>query len=65
MIANGDQDMADMLENWEHAEDDEPILDLNLNEYDQFLLDNPELEEGLPEEEGTKSKEQLECYMNL
>jgi hypothetical protein len=47
MIANVDQDLADTLEDWEHAEDDEPILDLDLNEYDQFLLDNLELEEGL------------------
>ena len=65
MIANGDKDMADTLEDWEHAEDDEPILDLDLDEYDQFLLDNLELGEGLHEEGGTKSKEQHECYMNL
>jgi hypothetical protein len=65
MITNDDQDMADMPEDWEHAEDDEPILDLDLDKYDQFLLDNLELEEGLLEEEGMKSKEQPECYMNL
>jgi hypothetical protein len=34
MITNDDQDMADMPEDWEHAEDDEPILDLNLDKYD-------------------------------
>ena len=65
LIANGDQDMADTQEDWEHAEDDEPILDFILDEYDQFLLDNPDLEEKLPEEEGTKFEEQPECYMNL
>jgi hypothetical protein len=65
MIANGDEDMADTPEDWEHAEDDELILDLDLDEYDQFLLDNPELEEELPEGEGTESKVQPECYMNL
>jgi hypothetical protein len=64
MIVNGDEDMANTLEDWGHAEDDEPILDLDLDEYDQFLLDNPNLEE-LPEEEGTKSKDQPKCYMNL
>jgi hypothetical protein len=65
MIANGDEDMANTLEDWGHSEDDEPILDLDLDGYDQFLLDNPHLEEELPEEEGTKSKDQPECYMNL
>jgi hypothetical protein len=65
MITNGDEDMVDMPEDWEHAEDDELILDFDLNEHDQFLLDNPDLGEGLPKEEGTESKEQPECYMNL
>jgi hypothetical protein len=65
MITNGDEDMADTLEDWEHAEDDECILDFDLDEYVQFHLDNPELGKGLPKEEGTKSKEQPECYMNL
>ena len=64
-IANGDENMADILEDWEHAEDDEPILDLDLDEYDQFLFDNLDLEEELPKEEGTDSKEQPKCYMNL
>jgi hypothetical protein len=54
-----------MPKDWEHAEDDEPTLDLNLDEYAQFLLGNPELGEELPKEEGTDSKEQPECYMNL
>ena len=58
MIANGDEDMADTPKDWEHVEDDEPILDLDLDEYDQFLLDNPDLEEELPKEEGTEFKEQ-------
>ena len=58
MIANGDEDMADMPEDWEHVEDDEPILDFDVDEYDQFLLDNLELGEELPEEEGTMSQEQ-------
>ena len=57
--------MADISKDWEHVEDDEPILDLDIDEYDQFLLDNPDLEEELPKEEGTESKEQPECYMNL
>jgi hypothetical protein len=57
--------MADTPKDWEHAEDDEPTLYLDLDEYDHFLLDNPELGEELPEEEGTESKEQPECYMNL
>ena len=65
MIINSDQDMADMPEDWEHAKDNEPILDLDLDEYVQFLLDNLELEERLPEKGGMKSKEQPECYMNL
>jgi hypothetical protein len=65
MITNGDKDMADTPEDWEHARDNEPIKDFNLDKYDQFLLDNPELGEELPEEEGTKSQEQPECYMNL
>jgi hypothetical protein len=65
MIINNDEDMADTPEDWEHVEDDKPILDFNLDEYDQFLLDNLELGEGLPKEEGTKSQEQPECYMNL
>jgi hypothetical protein len=64
MIANNNEDMADIPEDWEHAEDDGPILDLNRIEYDQFLLNNQDLEE-LPKEKGTKSKEQPECYMNL
>jgi len=34
MIANGDEDMADVLEDWEHVVDNEPILDFNLDEYD-------------------------------
>ena len=58
MIANNDEDMADTPEDWEHAEDDEPILDFDLDKYDQFLLDNLELGEELPEEEGTMSQEQ-------
>ena len=65
MIANGDEDMADIPEDWEHAEDYEPILDFDLDEYDQFLLDNPKLGEELPKEEGTLSNEQSEYYMNL
>jgi hypothetical protein len=65
MITNGNKDMADMPEDWEHAEDDDPTLDLDLDEYAQFLLDNPELGEELPKEEDTESKEQPECYMNL
>jgi hypothetical protein len=64
MIANSDKDMANIPKDWEHVEDDDPILDFDPDEYDQFLLDNPDLEE-LPEGEGTKSKEQPECYMNL
>jgi hypothetical protein len=52
MTINDDQDMTNTLEDWEHAEDDEPILDLNLVEYDKFLLDNLELEGELPKEEG-------------
>ena len=65
MIANNDEDMADTPEDWEHAEDDEPILDFDLDKYDQFLLDNTDLEEELPKEEGTESKEQPVCCMNL
>ena len=64
-IANGDKNMADIPEDWEHAEDDEPILDFDLDEYDQFFLDNLELGEGLPKEDGMKSQDQPECYINL
>jgi hypothetical protein len=49
MVANGDEDMANMPKDWEPAEDDKHILNLDLDEYDQFLLDNPELGEELPE----------------
>ena len=38
MITNNDEDMANTTEDWEHPEDDGPILDLDLDEYDQFLL---------------------------
>ena len=65
MIANNDEDIADIPEDWEHPEDDEPILDFDLEKYDQFLLDNLDLEEEVPKEEGTEFKEQPECYMNL
>jgi hypothetical protein len=65
MITNNNNDMADMPKDWEHAEDDEPTLDLDLDKYAQFLLGNPELGLELPKEEGTDSKEQPECYMNL
>ena len=34
MIANGDEDMADTPKDWEHVEDDVPILDFDLDEYD-------------------------------
>jgi hypothetical protein len=64
-ITNGDEDMADTWEDWEHAKGDDPTLDLDLDEYDQFLLDNLELGKELPKAEGTESKEQPECYMNL
>jgi hypothetical protein len=57
--------MADTPEDWEHAEDDEPILDLDLDQYNQFLLDNPKLGEDPLEEEAPESKEQPKCYMNL
>jgi len=34
MITNGDENMINTPEDWEHAKDDEPILDLDLDEYD-------------------------------
>ena len=32
MIANGDEDMADTPEDWEHAEGEEPILNFDLDD---------------------------------
>jgi hypothetical protein len=49
MVANGNEDMANTPKDWEPAEDNKPILNLDLDEYDQFLFDNPELGEELPE----------------
>ena len=57
MVANDNEDMADIPKDWEHVEDDEPILDFDLDEYDQFLLDNLDLEEELPKEERAKPME--------
>ena len=65
MIANGNENMADLPKDWEQAEDEGPELDIDLEEYNQFLLENPNLEEELPKEKGTKSIEQPDCYMNL
>lgn len=45
MITNGDENMADVLEDWEHAEDEGPDFNFDLKEYDQFLLKNPKAKE--------------------
>jgi hypothetical protein len=34
MVANVDEDMADTPKDWEPAEDNKPILNLDLDEYD-------------------------------
>ena len=65
MVANGDKDMADILEDLEHAGDEGPILDFDQGGYDQFILKNPDLYEELPKEEGVEPMEQPECYMNI
>ena len=65
MVANSDEDMDDISEDWEHAEDEEPIIDFDLDDYDQYHLKNPDLEEELPKEEGTEPIEQPKCYMNI
>jgi hypothetical protein len=51
MVANGDKDMAEILEGWEHTEDEGLVFDFNQDEYDQFLLEKPKLEEEPPKEE--------------
>ena len=65
MVANEDEDMADIPEDWEHAGDKGPILDFDQGGYDQFILENPDLYEELPKEEDAEPMEQLECYMNI
>jgi hypothetical protein len=65
MVTNGDEDMAHIPEDWEHAEDEGLVFNFDQDEYDQFLLENPELEEEPPKEERAKPMEQPECYMNI
>jgi len=45
MITHGDEEMIEVPEEWENIDDTEPILDFDKIEYQQFLLDNPDLEE--------------------
>ena len=54
MVTICNEDMADIPEDWEHAEDEGPILDFDQAEYNEFLLKNPDLDEELPKEEGTE-----------
>jgi hypothetical protein len=65
MITNGDDNMADVSKDCDQPEDDEPILDFELDEYDRLLLENPNFEEELLAEEGPESQEQPEYYMNI
>ena len=65
MVANGDEEMAEILEDWEHTDGEESILGLNEIDYDQFLLDNPNIEEEQPKEENAELSEQPEFYMNI
>lgn len=41
MITDGDDNMADVSKDCDQPEDDEPILDFELDEYDRLLLENP------------------------
>jgi hypothetical protein len=45
MITHGDEEMTEVLEEWENIDDAEPILDFDKIKYQQFLLDNLDLEE--------------------
>ena len=36
MVANGDEDMANIPEDWEHAEDGGLIFNFDQDKYDQF-----------------------------
>ena len=48
MVANGDEDMADIPEDWEHTEDEGLVFNFDQDEYDQFLRENPKLVEEPP-----------------
>jgi hypothetical protein len=65
MITHGDKEMIEVPEEWENVDDAEPILDFDKIKYQQFLLDNLDLEEEQPEEENAEPSEQPECSMNV
>lgn len=59
MVTNDDEYMADIQEDCEHAKANGLNLDFDQDEYDWFLLKNPDLEQQAPEEEGTEPKQNL------
>jgi hypothetical protein len=65
VVTHGDKEMAKVTEDWENIDGEQPIIDLDEFDYDQFLLENPDIEEEEPDEENTESSKQLECYMNM
>ena len=44
MVANGDEEFVNIPKDWVHANANELNLDFDQDEYDWFLLKNPDLE---------------------
>ena len=61
-VTHGDEEMTEVPEGWEDIKDEQPIIDLD---DDQFLLEFLDLEEENPKEGNAKSSKQLECYMSI
>jgi len=65
MVSNDNEELAGISKDWEHMEGEERILDLDEIDYNQFLLNNPDMEEEQPKEESIEPLEKPECYMNV
>lgn len=60
---SSDEEMTKGPKDWEDEDSEQPIIDLDDIDYDQFLLKFLDLEEVKPKEAEDESSKQLECYM--
>ena len=64
MVTHSDEEMTEVLKDWKDKDGEQPIIDLDDIDYNQFLVEFLDLEEEKPKEVDDESSKQLECYMN-
>jgi hypothetical protein len=65
MITGDDEEMGETSGEGGDVDEEQPIIDLDDFDYDQFLLDYQAFDEEKPEEGDIESAKQCECYLTI